>query len=91
MNLRQTTQLCKELATVAMAPEMESRLPPGCSDRVRKFLAAPVDAEQSELLDDIESYLDDRMDIVDGEHGPLPNGAMALYTRLTEARSRGVL
>ena len=43
--------------------------------------------EWSELLDDIEAYLDNRADVRDGGYGqPIPNTAMRLLGRLEAAR-----
>ena len=42
--------------------------------------------EWSELLDDIEAYLDNRADVLDGGYEPIPNTAMRLLSRLQAAR-----
>ena len=42
--------------------------------------------EWSELLDDIEAYLDNFADVLDGYEQPIPNTAMRLLSRLTAAR-----
>ena len=36
----------------------------------------------SDLLGDLEEFLDDRADVVDGASGPRPNSAMSLRTRV---------
>lgn len=40
----------------------------------------------TDLLDELEAYLEKRVDILDGESGPLPNDAMRLLMRLQEER-----
>jgi hypothetical protein len=41
----------------------------------------------SAILDEIETYLEDRQDVRDGSDGPRPNEAMALLNELREARA----
>jgi hypothetical protein len=49
----------------------------------------PVESEFSNLLDQIEEYLDDHIDVVDGDDGqPRPNRAMSLHSELTRLRKQ---
>lgn len=45
-----------------------------------------LESISTELLDALEEFLEDRVDIKDGEFGPLPNDAMRLLMQLQEER-----
>ena len=40
------------------------------------------------LLDEIEEYLDDHQDVIDGQDGPRPNKAMVLLGELRRHREK---
>ena len=50
--------------------------------------AAKGPAQLVEVLDDIEDYLEQHQDVMDGNDGPRPNEAMSLLSRIAEARTQ---
>ena len=95
-----TCPACIEGARTPDFHDFAAQHPEWCSGTMLVKMRAAFDAGRStisaakgpaqlvEVLDDIEEYLEQHQDVMDGDDGPRPNEAMSLLSELAEARTQ---